>query len=89
LSGCAIRTADGKFNINSGTLRRVLIPLPSLDEQTEIVHQIDLVEQKFKLHEAKLRTLADLFRTLLQQLMTAHIRICDLHVPELESAAAE
>jgi type I restriction enzyme S subunit len=89
LSGCAIRTADGKFNINSGTLRRMLIPLPNLDEQAEIVHQIELAEQKSKLHEAKLRTLADLFGTLLQQLMTAQIRVHDLDVPELEAATAE
>ena len=34
LSGRAIRTADGKFNINSGTLKRVLLPLPNISEQT-------------------------------------------------------
>lgn len=89
LSGCAIRTADGKFNINSGTLRRMLVPLPNLDEQAEIVYQIDLAERKIKLHEAKLRTLADLFRTLLQQLMTAQIRVRDLDIPELETTTAE
>jgi type I restriction enzyme S subunit len=84
LSGRAIRTADGKFNINSGTLKRVLIPLPSLDEQTEMVRQVDLVERKLNLHKAKLHALTDLFRALLHQLMTARIRVHDLNLPELE-----
>ncbi|MGB4781900.1 restriction endonuclease subunit S [Candidatus Methylomirabilis sp.] len=75
LSGRAIRTADGKFNINSGTLKRVLLPLPGLDEQKEFVRQLDLVERKFTLHESKRSALSNLFRTLLHQLMTAQIRV--------------
>ena len=78
LSGRAIRTADGKFNINSGTLKRVLLPLPRLDEQKEIVCQLDLVERKLKLHEAKRNVLNDLFRILLHQLMTAQLRVHNL-----------
>ena len=78
LSGRAIRTADGKFNINSGTLKRVLLPLPSLDEQKEIVRQLDLVGRKLKLHERKHAALTALFRTLLHELMTAQIRVHDL-----------
>ena len=89
LSGRAIRTADGKFNINSGTLRRMLLPLPSLDEQKEMVRQLDLVERKLKLHERKHATLTDLFRTLLHQLMTAQIRVHDLDLPELAAQAQE
>jgi type I restriction enzyme S subunit len=82
LSGRAIRTADGKFNINSGTLKRVLLPLPSIDEQTEIVRQLDLVERKLKLHETKHGALTDLFRTSLHQLMTAQIRVHRLDLTE-------
>jgi type I restriction enzyme S subunit len=78
LSGRAIRTADGKFNINSGTLKRVLLPLPSIEEQKEVVCQLDLVERKLKLHGRKHATLTALFRTLLHQLMTAQIRVHDL-----------
>ena len=84
LSGRAIRTADGKFNINSGTLKRVLLPLPSIEEQQGIVRQLDLVERKLKLHEAKRSALNALFRTLLHQLMTAQIRVHDLDLDNLE-----
>jgi type I restriction enzyme S subunit len=89
LSGRAIRTADGKFNINSGTLRRMLLPLPSLDEQKEMVRQLDLVERKLKLQERKHATLTALFRTLLHHLMTAQLRVHDLDLPELPSLIAE
>lgn len=84
LSGCAIRTADGKFNINTGTLKRVLLPLPNLDEQKEIIQQLDLMERKQELVEEKRNALKDLFRTLLHQLMTAQIRVNDLNLPAVE-----
>ncbi len=89
LSGRAIRTADGKFNINSGTLKRVLLPLPSIEEQKEVVRQLDLMERKLKLHKARGNALTALFRTLLHQLMTAQIRVHDLHLPELDTFTEE
>jgi type I restriction enzyme S subunit len=89
LSGRAIRTADGKFNINSGTLKRVLLPLPGLEEQTEIVCQLDLVERKLALHVAKRTALTALFRTLLHQLMTAQVRVSDLDLAELAADEVE
>ncbi len=85
LCGRAIRTADGKFNINSGTLKRVLLPLSTLYEQKEIVHQLDLVEQKLRLHESKRSAFNDLFHTLLHQLMTAQIRVLDLDLTQMET----
>ncbi len=57
LAGQAIRTADGKFNINSGTLKRVLLPLPRLDEQEEILHYLHLVGRKLQILEEKRETL--------------------------------
>jgi type I restriction enzyme S subunit len=84
LSGRAIRTADGKFNINSGTLKRVLLPLPDIEEQKKVVRQLDLVDRKLKLHKRKQATLTALFRTLLHQLMTAQIRVHDLDLDVVE-----
>jgi type I restriction enzyme S subunit len=52
--------------------------LPGIEEQTEIVRQLHLVERKIKLKETKHAALTDLFRTLLHQLMTAQIRVHDL-----------
>lgn len=82
LSGRAIRTADGKFNINSGTIRKVLIPVPKIiDEQEEIAKQLDLLEQKTKLHLQKQSLLQELFRALLYQLMTGQTRVNDIELP--------
>jgi type I restriction enzyme, S subunit len=78
LSGRSIRTADGKFNINAGTLKRVMLPLPTLAEQTQIVHYLNLVEQKMSFHERKQAALTSLFSALLDQLMTAKTRVGDL-----------
>lgn len=85
LSGRAIRTADGKFNINSGTLKQVLLPLPSIEEQKKAVRQLDLVERKLKLHERKHATLTALFRTLLHQLMAAQLRVQALDLSDAKT----
>ncbi len=82
LAGQSIRTADGKFNINSGTLKRVLLPFPSVEEQEQIVRYLDLVERKHRLIQAKRNAFTDLFRTLLHQLMTAQIRVHDVDLQE-------
>lgn len=87
LSGRAIRTADGKFNINSGTLKRVLLPLPSIEDQEEIARQLDLVEGKQKLHRRQHVALSALFRTLLHQLMTGQVRVNGLDVSDLLTSA--
>ena len=89
LSGKAIRTADGKFNINTGTLRSVMLPLPSIEEQREIVSQLDCVERKLSLHRRKHTTLTALFRTLLHQLMTAQIRVGELDPRGTEARGSE
>ena len=75
LSGKAIRTADGKFNINSGTLKTMLVPVPSVDEQEEIAQTLALIDDKAGNALSKKVSLQDLFRTLLHELMTAKLRV--------------
>jgi len=91
LSGRAVRTADGKFNINRGTIQRMLVPKPEIDEQAEIAGAAATLDSKLQGHCSKRDHLQALFRTLLHQLMTAQIRVNDLDLPELglESADAE
>ncbi|MDD2750732.1 MAG: hypothetical protein PHX24_11690 [Acidithiobacillus sp.] len=74
LSGKAIRTADGKFNINAGTLKRMLVLVPTIDEQEEIARTLTLVDDKTNNAISKKASLQDLFRTLLHELMTAKTR---------------
>ena len=80
LSGKAIRTADGKFNINSGTLKTMLVPVPSIDEQEEIATAFSSIDTKLSSARAKQLALQELFRTLLHELMTAMIRVDELEI---------
>ncbi|ASQ90256.1 hypothetical protein CHL67_04360 [Prosthecochloris sp. GSB1] len=75
LSGKAIRTADGKFNINSGILKTMLVPVPAIEEQEEIAQTIVLVENKIRRAITKKSKSQDLFRSLLHELMDAKIRV--------------
>lgn len=56
-------------------LKPLLVPVPSPDEQAEIVRALETVDQKHAVHQGKLGALRDLFRTLLQELMTAKTRV--------------
>lgn len=80
LSGKAIRTADGKFNINSGTLKRMLVPVPAIGDQEEIGRMLALLDDKTNNARSKKTILQDLFRTLLHELMTAKTRVHELEI---------
>jgi len=75
LSGRSIRTADGKFNINSGTLKTMHVPVPSIEEQDEIARNLAIFDKKSANAELMRANLHDLFRTILHELMTAKIRV--------------
>jgi type I restriction enzyme S subunit len=89
LSGRAARTADGKFNINTGTLETLLVPKPKKDEQQAISNVLAAVDRKARNHVASKATLEALFRTLLHQLMTAHIRVHDLDISAIKDDKPE
>lgn len=78
LSGKSIRTADGKFNINSGTLKRMLVPVPTIEEQEEIARILALLDDKANNAISKRTSFQDLFRILLHELMTAKTRVHEL-----------
>lgn len=71
--------------LNQAGLGDALVPMPSLEEQQHITKVLLAVESKIQLHERRRRSLTDLFRTLLQQFMTAQIRVNDRDIPKLES----
>ena len=86
LSGKAIRTADGKFNINSGTLKTMLVPLPVIEEQKEIAKVLSLVDTKSSSAQGKKSTYEHIFRTILHELMTAKTRVHDLELHQLTTS---
>ena len=70
--------AVGQANINATKLRTVLFPLPTIDEQREIVTVLNAVDRKIDLHRRKRAVLEDLFKALLHKLMTGEVRVGDL-----------
>jgi type I restriction enzyme S subunit len=61
--------------------------IPPLVEQEEIVEVLETINAKLSHHVQKHRSLSDLFRTFLHQLMTAQIRVHDLDLSFLEHEA--
>lgn len=78
------KRAVAQSSINQGNLKAINLPLPSLEEQAEIVFYFDQIEAKLSLHRRKHAALSALFRTLLYHLMTAQVRLNDLDLSELE-----
>jgi type I restriction enzyme, S subunit len=74
-------------HLNVAAVKRTLVPIPSLKEQDDIDSALASIQRKLLLITARKKTLNDLFRTLLHQLMTAQIRIHDLDLSFLEQDA--
>jgi type I restriction enzyme S subunit len=73
--------------LNRNLVHAVLISVPPIGEQNEIANILKTIDQKIDLHEAKKSALQDLFKTMLNKLMTGEIRVKDLDidVSEVES----
>ena len=69
-----------KGALTYGFLKTLPIPVPSTDEQKEIVTVFQTLEDKQDSAAAKRSTLQDLFRTLLHELMTAKTRVHDIEL---------
>jgi type I restriction enzyme S subunit len=65
-------------------MKNYLVPLPKRAEQDEMVFTLMSIEKNLTLHECKLTTLQELFKTLLNQLMTGEIRVADLDIDVTE-----
>jgi len=63
------------YNRHFKILKEKLIPLPPLDEQQKIANILTTIDHKIQAEEKKKQALQNLFKTLLQQLMTGKIRV--------------
>ena len=62
-------------NISATKLKGFDIPLPPLPEQHEIARILQMVDRKIEAEEAKRKALEEVFRSLLNELMTARRRL--------------
>jgi type I restriction enzyme S subunit len=65
-------------NINIQFLKPWPVPLPSVEEQTEMAGAFSATDRKIRLATQKRSLLQDLFRTLLHELMTAKTRVAKI-----------
>ncbi|WP_141206948.1 restriction endonuclease subunit S [Streptomyces griseorubiginosus] len=77
----ATPAADGKFNLNTGIIDSLPVPLPTLDEQVEIAALLKTIDHKLELQRTKLELLKELFERMLHDLMTGAIAVDDLVFP--------
>ena len=70
LSGRASTAADGKFNINTQTIKSVLLPVPASSEQREIVETCRTLDTKITVLEQEVELMDELFHAMLDELMT-------------------
>ena len=88
IAGRATPAADGKYNLNTGTIDALPLPLPpTLEEQRELVTILDAIDRKIDLHRKKRAVLDGLFKALLHKLMTGEIRVADLNLSSLPDIA--
>jgi type I restriction enzyme S subunit len=65
--------------LNKKNLEPVTVPVPqTLEEQREIVAILKAIDRKIDLHKRKRTLLEDLFKALLQKLMSGEVRVADL-----------
>ncbi|MEM3374560.1 MAG: restriction endonuclease subunit S, partial [Candidatus Woesearchaeota archaeon] len=64
--------------LNKSKLNKILIPLPPLQEQEKIASILSVIDENIEVYERKKKTLDELFRSMLQNLMTGKIRVKDL-----------
>ena len=85
IAGRATPAADGKYNLNTGTIDSLPFPLPpTAEEQREIVAILDAIDRKIELHRKKRAVLEELFKALLHKLMTGEIRLDQIELSALE-----
>ncbi|WP_254810625.1 restriction endonuclease subunit S [Natronosalvus amylolyticus] len=62
-------------NINTGEYSSILLPLPPIDEQKEIVSILETVDQNIEQERKTKKSLQDLKRGLMQDLLTGKVRV--------------
>jgi len=78
-SGVAVPT------LNKNILNNIIIPVPAKKQQEIIAQIIDSIENKITIEVSRKAALDQLFQTLLNDLMTAKIRVDYLPVPAAET----
>jgi type I restriction enzyme S subunit len=92
VAGRATPASDGKYNLNTGTIDALPLPMPpTAEEQQEIVDVLDALDRKIDLYRRKRDVLDRIFKSLLYKLMTGAVSVDDLDLsalPSIDGSAA-
>lgn len=72
----------GRKRLSKNVLNTFLIPLPTLPIQQQIASILSAVDEKIEAEENKKKTLDELFKSMLHNLMTAKIRVNNLVIED-------
>ena len=75
-----LKTQSNVPGLNRNDAYKIKIPLPSLEEQKEIADILQGIDKKVEVHEKKKKALEELFKTMLNKLMTGKIRVHNLNI---------
>lgn len=70
--------ADGKFNVDTGILKGLRLPKPPKAEQESIVELLSSLDERLGKSEQRLSVLQELFRSLLDQLISGQLSVAAL-----------
>lgn len=73
-----IETGASYPAVTDSIIKKQIVPIPSLEEQQEIVTILKTIDHKVDLHRRKRAILEELLKTLLHKIMVKEIRIRDL-----------
>jgi type I restriction enzyme, S subunit len=79
------RRAVNQANYNRNEISVLKIPLPRYEEQRAIADALQTIDTKQDLQRRRQLVLSDLFRTLLEKLMTAEVRPGELDMSRIEA----
>jgi len=77
-----LRSGAGQPNVNATNLKNILVPIPNIYLQKDIIELVDVIDEKIQTEQNKKTGLQQLFNTLLNNLMTGKIRVNHLEVPD-------
>lgn len=72
--------ATGRQRVPVHLIHELLIPFPLLPEQQKIANLFLTIDEKIEVHTAQKSSLQELFKTMLNKLMTGEIRVKDLDI---------
>ncbi|MBV2210220.1 MAG: restriction endonuclease subunit S [Thermomonas sp.] len=74
-------------SLNNGVMARLVVPIPSVDEQHKIACRIDSMDRELELLEQQLDKQQSLKTALMQDLLTGKVRVTPLLQPSKEAIA--